>query len=165
MKISTMKNNQNQLLELAIRSENIAAMIGIILVIAVFCTCYTAFQAREKLENKFYCGYIDPHGNSDRDLRLEGNIVKGKMLFTSNCAACHAKNMRDKLTGPALRRVIERWQNKKDLYAFIRNPQRMIAKGNFNAIRIWSEYKPTTMTSFPNLKDEEIRDILDYIER
>ncbi|HMT00593.1 MAG TPA: c-type cytochrome, partial [Saprospiraceae bacterium] len=35
-------------------------------------------------------------------LRAEVSADAGKTLFTANCAACHAKNMKSALTGPAL---------------------------------------------------------------
>ncbi|MBI5914780.1 MAG: cytochrome c, partial [Bacteroidetes bacterium] len=36
-------------------------------------------------------------------------IEAGKVLFKNNCASCHNKNMKDKLTGPALGGLQERW--------------------------------------------------------
>jgi hypothetical protein len=37
------------------------------------------------------------------------DIAAGKTLFKNQCASCHNKNMKDKLTGPALGGVQERW--------------------------------------------------------
>jgi mono/diheme cytochrome c family protein len=87
----------------------------------------------------------------------------GKALFTANCASCHAKNMKTALTGPALAGAEGRWANKADLYAWIRNSQAMIKKGNPRAVELWNQYKPTVMTAFPNLTDEEIESMLLYI--
>jgi mono/diheme cytochrome c family protein len=87
----------------------------------------------------------------------------GKALFTANCASCHAKNMKTALTGPALAGVEGRWSNQADLYAWIRNSQAMIKKGNPRAVELWNQYKPTVMTAFPTLTDEEIGSMLLYI--
>ena len=87
----------------------------------------------------------------------------GKALFLNNCASCHAKSMKDKLTGPALAGVQARWGDDKALYAWIRNSQASIAQGQPRAVAIWSEYKPTVMTAFPGLKDEDIDNMLAYI--
>jgi mono/diheme cytochrome c family protein len=88
----------------------------------------------------------------------------GKTLFINNCASCHAKSMKDKLTGPALAGARERWGDDKALYAWIRNSQASIASGQPRAVQIWSEYKPTVMTAFAGLKDEEIENLLAYID-
>lgn len=62
-------------------------------------------------------------------LRAEVSADSGKTLFTANCAACHAKNMKSALTGPALGGVEAKWDSKENLYAWIRNSQAMIKKG------------------------------------
>ncbi len=93
------------------------------------------------------------------------NIEVGKTLFVGNCAACHAKNMKDKLTGPPLANALANWGgDKARIYKWIRNSSATIASGDPRAVAVWNEYKPTVMTSFPNLKDEEIESILLYID-
>lgn len=87
----------------------------------------------------------------------------GKKLFKDYCAQCHAKNMKSALTGPPLGGVEERWGNQEDLYGWIRNSQSMISSGNPRAVELWNEWKPTIMTSFEALKDEEIASILLYV--
>lgn len=93
------------------------------------------------------------------------DLKKGANLFKANCATCHNKNMTDKLTGPPMKTGLEEWAAypEKDLYDWIRNSQALIEKGHPQAIKIWNEYKPVVMTPFPNLKDEEIADILAYV--
>ena len=68
------------------------------------------------------------------------------------------------LTGPALGGVEERWENKEDLYAWIRNSQSVIKGGNAYAISIYKEYNESVMTTFPTLTDEEIDEVLKYID-
>ncbi len=88
----------------------------------------------------------------------------GKALFTANCASCHAKNMKTALTGPALGGAEAKWDSKENLYAWIRNSQAMIKKGHPRATELWNQYKPTVMTAFPKLTDEEIASMLLYID-
>lgn len=90
-------------------------------------------------------------------------VQKGKELFSKNaCNSCHAANMKTKLTGPALAGVEERWDNKADLYAWIRNSTAMIEAGHPRAVALWNEYK-VKMNLYPNVTDEEIDAMLAYI--
>jgi len=93
------------------------------------------------------------------------DLNKGKDLFKANCATCHNKNMKDKLTGPALATGLANWASypEEDLHEWIKNSQGMIAKGHPQAVKIWNEYKPVVMTAFPTLTDENIADIIAYI--
>ncbi len=95
----------------------------------------------------------------------QGNPDEGKTLFANNCAACHARDMKTKSTGPALAGFQERWSAfpESDLNAWIRNSQALIAKGHPRATAIWKEYAPTAMTAFPNLTDEQILSMTAYI--
>lgn len=90
----------------------------------------------------------------------------GKTLFQNQCAACHNKNMKDNLTGPALGGVEQRWAAypKEDLYNWIRNSQAMIAAGHPKATELWNQFKPTVMNSFPSFTDDDIASTLLYIE-
>ena len=89
----------------------------------------------------------------------------GKELFTANCAACHNKNMKDNLTGPALGGVEERWSAypRADLYSWIRNSQALIASGHPRATELWNKWKPTLMNNFTGLTDEQIESVILYI--
>ncbi len=88
----------------------------------------------------------------------------GKTLFRNYCASCHSKDMKKKMTGPALGGAEERWGDyaPEDLYAWIRNSQALIASGHPRANELWNEWG-TVMTAFPNLTDDEIGSILSYI--
>ena len=87
----------------------------------------------------------------------------GKTLFINNCATCHNKNMKDKLTGPALGGVETRWETKAKLYAWIRNSQGVIASGDAYAVNLYNQFGKSQMTAFPNLKDADIDNILAYV--
>ena len=90
----------------------------------------------------------------------------GKTIFQNQCAACHNKNMKDNLTGPALGGSEARWAAypKEDLYNWIRNSQSMIAAGHPRAVELWNQFKPTVMNSFPAFTDDDIASVLLYIE-
>lgn len=93
------------------------------------------------------------------------SVEEGKTLFTANCAACHNKNMKDKLTGPALGGTEERWAAypRTDLYKWIRASQSMIDAGHPRATELWNQWKPTAMNNFPGLTDDQIESLLLYI--
>lgn len=98
-------------------------------------------------------------------LAQEADVEAGKTLFRNNCASCHNKNMKDNLTGPALGGAEERWAEyeREDLYSWIRNSQALINAGHPRANELWNEWKPTLMNPV-NLSDEEIENILAYID-
>ncbi len=88
----------------------------------------------------------------------------GKTVFKNYCASCHNKNMVSDMTGPALAGVEDRWDTEENLYAWIRNSQAMIFEtGHPRAIELWNEYKPSAMTAFPQLTDDDIASTLLYI--
>lgn len=93
------------------------------------------------------------------------NVEEGKSLFTANCASCHNKNMKDNLTGPALGGIEDRWSAypRKDLYAWIRNSQALIATGHPYANELWGKWKPVLMNNFPGLTDDQIESIVLYV--
>jgi len=90
------------------------------------------------------------------------NAQDGKALFSQNCASCHAVNK--KLTGPALAGVEDRWSDKKNLYAWIKNNQAFLKTGDAYANKLYNEYNKTAMNLFPNLSDKDIDAILAYIK-
>ncbi len=98
-------------------------------------------------------------------LAQEADIEAGKTLFRNQCGTCHSRDMKSNLTGPALGGVEERWAEypREDLYAWIRNSQALIAQGHPRATAVWNEWKPTLMNNFPNLTDQEIENILAYV--
>ena len=92
------------------------------------------------------------------------SIDLGKGLFKANCAQCHNRNMKDDLTGPALGGAKDRWENEEVLYSWIRNSQGLVATGNEYAVNLYNTWNKSPMNPFPNLKDEEIAAILDYVD-
>jgi len=94
-------------------------------------------------------------------------LAAGKTLFVANCASCHHKNMRDDLTGPALGEVEKNWAAypRQDLYDWVRNSQQMIhVRRHPRALELWKKWGPAQMNSFPDLRDEQIDQLLAYIQ-
>jgi mono/diheme cytochrome c family protein len=91
---------------------------------------------------------------------LPATIAKGKQLFQTRCASCHKVNQ--ELTGPALNGAEARWPDKEKLYAFIRNSEEVIRQDKY-ARELWLQYNQTIMLAQPDLTDEDIRAVLDYI--
>ena len=89
----------------------------------------------------------------------QGDVVAGKALFNSNCAACH--KLDKDMTGPALRGVAERLE-KDWLYDWIRNSSKMIKAGDPYAVEIFEKYNKTAMTAFPQFSDADLDNILAY---
>lgn len=102
---------------------------------------------------------------SSTALPAQPSITAGKDLFKANCAQCHNRNMKDKLTGPALGGTQERWAGREDLlYAWIRNSQAVIASGDPYAVALYNEWNKVLMNPFPNLTDDDIASILLYVD-
>ena len=89
----------------------------------------------------------------------EGDPVKGKSLFNTNCAACHKLDKPS--TGPALAGVADKYE-RGWLQSWIRNSSALVKSGDADAVKIFNEWKQVPMTPFPQLSDQDIDDILAY---
>ena len=87
--------------------------------------------------------------------------VDGEAIFKNNCSSCH--KIDEKMTGPALK-DIEKRRDRAWIHKWVHNSSAVIASGDDYAVKLFNEYSKTQMTQFPNLKDEEIDGILDYIK-
>lgn len=93
---------------------------------------------------------------------IDPTIQKGEALFKQHCTACHKVNA--KLVGPALKGVSQKYNNdKKWLYAYIKNSQALLKAGDKRAVAIHKEYGGV-MNTFMFFTDEDIEAILLYIE-
>ncbi len=88
-----------------------------------------------------------------------GDAVKGKELFNSNCAACHKLDA--KMTGPALRNVGQRLEMSW-MYKWVKNSSALIKAGDPEAVRVSTEFNGAVMTSFPQLTNADIDNIIAY---
>lgn len=91
----------------------------------------------------------------------EEAIAAGKSIFNANCRTCHRLDQKN--IGPSLRGVSDRhsieW-NKN----FIRNSQALIASGDAEAVAIYNEYNQLAMPAHEFLSDEDVMNLLSYIE-
>jgi cytochrome c2 len=89
---------------------------------------------------------------------------KGKTLFLNKCASCHNNNMVADMTGPALYGAEDRWKKYPgDIYKWIRNSLALAATGHPKAV-VMVKWAGSEMSAFENLSDEEIENILAYIQ-
>ena len=91
----------------------------------------------------------------------EPDIQKGKSLFNANCAACH--KLKKRAVGPALAGVSAKY-DKEWLYSWIKNSTAMVKSGDAQAVAIYEEYNGSVMTSFPQLSNVDIDNILAYTD-
>ncbi|MCS6796539.1 MAG: c-type cytochrome [Raineya sp.] len=87
--------------------------------------------------------------------------AKGKELYAQNCATCH--KIHTNATGPALKDVSQR-RTEAWLIKWIRNSQSMIKSGDPIAVKLYNEWNQTAMNSFPDFTDQDIKNILAYID-
>ena len=84
----------------------------------------------------------------------------GKELFEGNCAMCHAVNQ--KVVGPALAGVANRWESEEQLIEFIKYPEQTIEKNEY-AQSLYKEYGQF-MPNYDFFDDEQIKAILFHIK-
>lgn len=99
------------------------------------------------------------------NLSFAQSVELGESLFSSNCASCHYLGPEDKkLIGPGLDdHIIEEFSTEW-LYSWIRNSSELIASGDEQAIATYEEFNKTQMTAFPQFSNEDIDNILAYIQ-
>lgn len=89
------------------------------------------------------------------------DIKEGQTLFKSKCTTCHAVSK--KVVGPALAGMSER-HPEEWLVSWIRNSQAMIAAGDETAVRLFEENNKLVMTSFTDLSEDQIKNIIAYVK-
>ncbi|MCO5269929.1 MAG: respiratory nitrate reductase subunit gamma [Brumimicrobium sp.] len=89
------------------------------------------------------------------------NAQAGKDNFDKLCATCHTITSKN-LVGPGLAGVADK-QSEEWLIKWIQNSQEFIASGDEDAIKISKEYNDVPMPAFPQLSEQEIKDIITYI--
>jgi Cytochrome c/Cytochrome c7 and related cytochrome c len=94
-------------------------------------------------------------------INIQASAADGEVLFKANCASCH-KPDKD-FTGPALKGARDREPSKTWVYNWVHNVNTVLETDPY-AKGLYTKYK-AVMTAFPNLKNEEIDAILDYVEK
>lgn len=92
-----------------------------------------------------------------------GDVAKGENIFKNNCAQCHATSD-EVLVGPGLKGVRQRTPGEAWLQKWIRNSANVIASGDAYAVQVYNKFQKIPMSTFPNLTDDDITSILDYID-
>ena len=104
--------------------------------------------------------------HSQVDYLVGHDIQKGEELFKANCTSCHklGDEKKARLIGPGLNVEIFEEYTEQWLIDWIRNSSALIESGDEQAIAIFEEYNQSVMTAFPTFSDDDIKDILAYIE-
>ncbi|MDZ4847298.1 MAG: c-type cytochrome [Chitinophagales bacterium] len=98
-------------------------------------------------------------------------VQSGEKIFKANCASCH--KVASKMVGPALVGAEKRWIAAGDyngisgrdwLTKWIKNSQEVIKEGYPYANKIYNEYNKSLMTAFTTLTDEDVTNVLAYVE-
>ena len=106
------------------------------------------------------------YSHSQVDYLVGHDIQKGEELFKANCTSCHklGDEKKARLIGPGLNVEIFEEYTEQWLIDWIRNSSALIESGDEQAIAIFEEYNQSVMTAFPTFSDDDVRDILAYIE-
>jgi len=88
-----------------------------------------------------------------------GDVAAGEKLFKANCAACHKLDR--KATGPALRGVADK-HDQAWLHEWVKDSQAMIKSGDAEAVKLFEDNNNSVMTSFPQLSNTDIDNIIAY---
>jgi Cytochrome c len=139
----------------AIMCKKVALLCGLVCFLVFMAMIYPVFEKEPEQSKEFKCGTVSSIGS-----------MEGKNLFLNNCAQCHNKNMKDKLTGPPLHNWREYWANENELFLFL--SQKKISKSSKNTTGYYNlrkEYSPAICTLFPSLTEKDVSHIATYIER
>ena len=103
------------------------------------------------------CGTESPESN----LNFTAKAQLGKTLFMSKCASCH--NLFKDATGPTLIGFEDRgpWAKRENLYRWIKNPAEFMKTDSYT--RTLKEKYGAMMTAFPDITNEEVDNIAEYI--
>ncbi|GHE23774.1 cytochrome c [Sphingobacterium griseoflavum] len=89
------------------------------------------------------------------------DVKEGQTLFKSKCTTCHS--VTKKVVGPALAGMTQR-HDEEWLVKWIRNSQAMVAAGDPTAVKLFEENNNLVMTAFTDLSDDQIKNIIAYVE-
>ncbi len=115
----------------------------------VFIACNSSDHPSEEVVNK-------------PEVVLGDTLLHGKALFKQMCAPCHGINK--PLAGPPLAGVRSRVPDTASMYAFTKNPMKVIASGNPYYVKLFEQYNKVPMLSYPNLSNADIDAILNYAD-
>jgi cytochrome c551/c552 len=88
-------------------------------------------------------------------------LDEGKNIFTARCMACH-KIDKD-FAGPALVNLDQR-HTTDWIIKFVHSSQTVIKSGDISAIALFSKFNGTIMPDHPDLTNDNIKSIIEYIK-
>ena len=88
-------------------------------------------------------------------------VEEGKTIFSARCASCH--NINKVLTGPALAGVHER-RSIDWIVSFVKSSQSLVKAGDKDAVAIFEQFNKIPMPDHPDLSDDNIKSIVEYIK-
>ncbi|WP_407428590.1 cytochrome c3 family protein [Arcticibacter sp.] len=91
----------------------------------------------------------------------KGDPSAGAAIFKQKCTSCHAIGRA--VVGPALKGMSER-HDEAWLIKWIRNSQALVASGDPMAVKVFEEYNKVVMTPFPELTDDDIINVIAYVQ-
>lgn len=86
----------------------------------------------------------------------------GKSLFAGNCSQCHTVT-EELLVGPGLKGVRKRTPGDEWLRKWIKNSTALVSAGDPYAVQIFNKFQKIPMSSFANLSDQDLTDLIDYL--
>ncbi len=97
--------------------------------------------------------------------QMPTNEQQGKLLYLNNCMACHLGFNIDDGALLTMSGLGQRWPNRSELVAFIRNSNDEELKDNtrVNEIRQARSKLPNSYHEFQRLTDAQVQTILEYI--
>lgn len=130
-------------------------LIGAIIV----CLCIIFFSQPHK-KKKSEITIVRKDGVHLDDLMQSKYLAEGKALYQDKCITCHPLRNYD---GPSILNVEYRVTDRNMLRRFVKNAPAVIQSGNPYFASLYKQYG-VMMTAFPELSDEQINNILDYIK-
>lgn len=94
-------------------------------------------------------------------VRAQADEAAGEALFKQNCSSCH--KVQGVLVGPQLAGASAKYEQEW-LYSWIKNSAAMIKSGDPQAVAVWEQYNKQAMTAFPFLSNEDIDNILAWVD-
>jgi len=88
------------------------------------------------------------------------DAAAGAAIFKQKCTACHG--LEKAVVGPALKGIDTKY-DEAFLLKWIKNAPAFIASGDAQAVKA-SEYSPVMMSSFIELSDDDIKNIIAYVK-
>ena len=88
------------------------------------------------------------------------DAAAGAAIFKQKCTACHG--IEKAVVGPALKGIDTKY-DEEWLIKWIKNSPALIATGDAQALKA-AEYSPAMMSAFPELSDDDIKNIVAYVK-